>query len=318
MITEYIFEFNWGFDMKATPGISFAEIQIRYEGLNADNHEMELASLATSWQGLAKIIASAADIACYNRLVDEKKWQVKVTTKAEIQPGSILTTIWVYVNQSSLFSNLASTIFATILGYWLSNRKSRKELEKKLKEVQLQLVKEQVLREIDVRRKDEIIESLENERERNKLAEAIDTGFMKVKASGRKLVNPINRECETITAKIGEKVLFVADKKSKDIFRKERLFGDTGAYQIYIRKLDKLSGHCSVFIIDENDEGTLVEAEINDAKFFAVNNEYLDSFANRAKANILNVNAYPELSEEGEIIKLFITDLNLNQDDLND
>ena len=67
-MTTFDFEFNWDFNPMVKKNQEFLKLTIHYDQLFNDDHEMELGALATSWQGLAKLLIGITEFSCSGRM----------------------------------------------------------------------------------------------------------------------------------------------------------------------------------------------------------------------------------------------------------
>ncbi len=303
MIKEYEYKFNWEpKNMDNCESDVIANLTVHYSGLSENEHEIELAALATSWQGLAKVLSSAGELAAYGRLFDKDRSKIKVTTSATIKPGSIIVDVAVKLIEHPLFVGCFSAIFATILNYLLTN-KNNKDIEKLKSEI-LKLEIENEFKSQEIKLKDDEIQRLKNTA--NDLAASVAKYEKFNRKYCRELLSPIGEHCELISCFMDEMNLFNADIEIKEQFRKETHFIDSQELLINIRKLDKKNGSCTVLIIRDDGNDELVSASIKDGRFSCPTNEYLDTFANRKNIGGLKVIAQEELNEEDKIVKLNI------------
>ena len=123
-MTTFDFEFNWDFNPMVKKNQEFLKLTIHYDKLFNNDNEMELSSLAKSWQGLAKVLIGLTNLSVHGR-IDPNSSNIKVTTKAELTKGSIITTVLVYVQDLGLFDGAGTALLSFFLGRFLSNRKSK-------------------------------------------------------------------------------------------------------------------------------------------------------------------------------------------------
>lgn len=302
MLKEYFYELNWGPKMEKNSSL-LAKLEIHYEGLSSD-YEMSIEALAISWQGLAHIISNSVAIAMYGNVTEKNINNIRITTKAELKPGSIWTELYVKIVELDLFSGGGAAILGCVMGYFFSTKSQKekiKELEDKIRnltetntelKIALKFAEQKAFYEKNIENIKKSVEDLE----------------LKMKKFGRQFVTPIGTECDRISCICEGQEVFSVDKFSKDIFNKEKIIGQIGDYEIFIRKLDKKTGSCNVLVTDGASE-VLVPAVINDGKFTQKRNPYLESFANRFESKTLTVQAQPEFNEDGKLIKLRIFDV---------
>ncbi len=303
MLKEYFYELNWGPRMEKNSSV-LTKLEIHYEGLASNEHEMSIEALAISWQGLAHIIANSVAIAMYGNVTEKNINNIRVTTKAELKPGSIITDVYVKILEFDLFSGTGTTLLGAVLGYFFSTKSQKKKI-KELEDEIRKLIEKNTELKIELKFAEQ---KALYEKNIEDIKKAVEDFELKMKKFGRQFVTPLGSECERISCICEEQEVFSVDRFSKDIFNKEKIIGQIGDFEIFIRKLDKKTGSCSVLVIDDSSE-VLVPAVISDGKFTQKRNAYLESFANRFKSKTLTVQAQPEFNEEGKLIKLRIFDV---------
>ncbi len=143
-----------------------------------------------------------------------------------------------------------------------------------------------------------------------KQADEFNLHLKKLNSSGRSFLNPVNTECEVIEGLLDKKVIFSADSETKELFIKQSEIVDVTNCTIELRKLDKKNGSCTVIYTDPiSSKEIIIPATITDLKFFTLNNDYLDSFANRSTNDKLKVNGQLIVNEEGVPIRLNIQEI---------
>ena len=291
-----IYEISFG-ALPMEPTSNIVQLTIKYEGLKESEHEIELASLATSWQGLAKLLNSVTQMSCYGQLGPESS-KIKITTKAELKPGSILTDIYIKVVELDLFSGSGTAIITAILGYLFAKAQSKKDITQLVAKLQSQL--------------EELKETIDNipkeiaEAEADKLIKVIHYYEPSLRKYCRSFLEPIVTQCNAIKASSNNKEIFTADEETKNYFRKKNNILNNQEIVVELRKIDKKTGTGTVIMYNEQGEEEIVKAQITDELFEESNNEYLDSFANRMDSNRLKVLAQKIVDEEGNLVKINI------------
>lgn len=332
-MTTFDFEFNWDFNPMVKKNQEFLKLTIHYDKLFNNDNEMELSSLAKSWQGLAKVLIGLTNLSVHGR-IDPNSSNIKVTTKAELKKGSIITTVWVYVQNLDLFDGAGTALLSFFLGRFLSNRKSKQissqEVEIERLSLECKNLKDQISdikkgmdnKDELIKKQSEIIEEAykallysrdqikEIKATSQKQADEFNLHLKKLNSSGRSFLNPVNTECEVIEGLLDKKVIFSADSETKELFIKQSEIVDVTNCTIELRKLDKKNGSCTVIYTDPiSSKEIIIPATITDLKFFTLNNDYLDSFANRSTNDKLKVNGQLIVNEEGVPIRLNIQEI---------
>lgn len=329
-MTTFDFEFNWDFNPMVKKNQEFLKLTIHYDKLFNNDNEMELSSLAKSWQGLAKVLIGLTNLSVRGR-IDPNSSNIKVTTKAELTKGSIITTVWVYVQDLGLFDGAGTALLSFFLGIFLSNRKSKqitsRDVEIERLSLKYQHLKDQlsdINKRMDnkdelIKRQSEIIEGAykaiqysndqinEIKATSQKQADEFNLHSKKLNSSGRSFLNPVNTECEVIEGLLDKKVIFSADSETKESFKNENTYLNVFDCEVTLRKLDKTNGACTIIYTDPSSyKDYIIPAIIVDGNFRHTHNEYLDSFANRSLSGNLIVNGQLELNEDGTPIRMSI------------
>lgn len=322
----YDFKFTWDFNPMIDKNKELIKLTIHYDQLFNDDHEMELGALATSWQGLAKLLIGITEFSCSGRMsVDSSN--VKVTTKATLTKGSLLSEIYVYVKDLGLFEGSGSNLITLFLSWIFCKRQEKKissqdiELEYlKLNNQKLfdQLNKQQTINDTNTALLESMHKQLQLSQDEIKalrhdcdnLAKSFNEQHPKLNTHCRHFLSPINTQCKCIEGLINNEVIFKADSSTKELFIKQSEIVDVTNCTIELRKLDKKNGSCTVIYTDPiSSKEIIIPATITDLKFFTLNNDYLDSFANRSTNDKLKVNGQLIVNEEGVPIRLNIQEI---------
>ena len=123
-------------------------------------------------------------------------------------------------------------------------------------------------------------------------------------AANRQAMHPIGRSCQTVCILDQDKkeTGISADKLLKEHFEqaKEQVITKEMTYTGRISELDRVTGTCKVSLDDDPDDMRIIGL-ITDPS----NNAYVVAFANNAK---LKFQAKAQLDQNGDIVKLFISD----------
>ena len=272
-------------------------ITLRYDGLDADNHEIELSSLGESIQGFARIISTAAHFAVtqqYSKKVTAQAVKVCATeTKANC---FTLSAALNWVSQSQIFSGAAGTIAGIIIQYVLTRNSNKTEEMKQISEALKQAI--------------EALGNKDNETI-DKLVKVIEKMAIDLKPASRQATSPIGKTCKEISLKAGSvkqsnKAIVTLDENDKAEIDKLEPNEITGIqeFQIYITALDKFKKTAKVcFSTDELSDR--INASILDPLLEEENNPYILALD---KGELITVIAKASL-KNGDILKLHIFDI---------
>lgn len=268
---------------------TFEPFTIRYEGLLATTHEMDLSQLGESLQGFAKAIAVAANFA-YTGSTAVHIDALKVKVIAQPTEEHRCYEVWALIKpimESKEFwigaMGAAATIFAPIIAYILSSRKSE-EMKHLSDALKLALSGNQAVTE-------KLVSTVE------KLAEALNP-------SVRKALSPIDRSCTHIDVYAGDKKVQTLNSSTKASFNAggARVSDHTKVFSGVISQFDMTSGTCKVLLDGQSER---ISANVVDPCYSAPNNAYATAMAAKTSITFL---AKPELDGDGLIAKLYIFD----------
>lgn len=268
---------------------SFEPISIRYEGRLAASHEMDLWQLGESIQGFAKTIAVAANFAYTGSPavhMDALKVQVMATPTEEHHCFEVSAVIRPLFESKEFWigaMGAAATIFAPIITYILSSRKSEemKHLSDALKQAMTgnHAVTERLVGTIE------------------KLAEALNP-------SVRKALGPIGKSCNSIDIYEGGEKIHSMDSTTKASFANvgSKVADHTKVFTGVISEFDMANGSCKVLL---DGAAERIAAKVVDPVFSNANNPYVLSMAAQQQIKFL---AKYELDSDGNMVKLHIFD----------
>lgn len=283
-----------------TANIHDIKISLRYDGLDAENHEIDLACLGESLKGFSKILATAGTFAVTQRYSKNVSGQdVKVYAKEARANCFTLDTVINFVGQSQLFSGAMGSILGALIPY-IFNRNSQKKEEMKALKDSL----------------DKAIEALGN-KDRDTidgLLKVIEKMAEELRPSVRQAVSPIGNTCREISvttsggyepARINED-----DKAAIDRLNDDEVIG-LREYKIFITEFDAQRTTAKVIILgDENNRR--IPADISDPSVRKAGNPYitaLNAYLESQGAGSACVTVTAKASvKKGNISKLYIAD----------
>jgi hypothetical protein len=272
-------------------------IVIRFDGLDADNHVIELSVLAESLRGLSRIIASSGHFALTQRIATRRDKQiVRVVVRPPRGGCVVIDAIVQYAHHHPLFTDYATNtlaaVTATVIAYIFARGANKRE-EMKM----LSAALEKAIGELGSRDQPTIARLLDTvDRMADTLAPAV-----------KQAVAPVGVSARTLTVGIAstpDSTVVIDEPAKTAIFSEATLrVGEEKAYDVLIGELDMISGACHVHLADEP-ESDRHAAKITDPAFGLPNNPYVLSMA---AVERLRVRAKATL-REGEIDRLYISD----------
>ncbi|AKL42416.1 TPA: hypothetical protein I8438_001797 [Serratia marcescens] len=283
-----------------TASILDIKISLRYDGLDAENHEIDLACLGESLKGFSKILATAGNFAVTQRYSKNVAGQdVKVYAKEARANCFTLDAVLNFVGQSQLFSGAVGSILGALIPYIFSRNSQKKE--------EMKLLKDSL---------DKAIEALGNKDRAtiDGLLAVIDKMAGELRPSVRQAVSPIGNTCREISvttncgydpARIDEEDKAVIDRLNDD-----EVIG-LREYKVFITEFDAQRTTAKVILLDD-DSGRRVPAEINDPSVRRAGNPYITALnayleSQGADSACITVTAKASV-KKGNISKLYIAD----------
>lgn len=267
-------------------------VLIRFDGLDAEKHELEMSALADSLRGLSRIIGVCGNFAATQRYVQHKDaMAVRVVARA---PEAHCFEMWAAVQwaaQNPLISTTVGGLFVTLVTYVFKRAAGQREEMRHLKAALDTAIKE--LGSRDQSTVDRLLDTVD------KMADAL-------RPSAKQAVTPIGASASSLT--IGSSV-DPSRRLVLGIAEKNAITSETPAevdverdYTVLITELDMETGACRVAFPDDLENR--IGGTITDPSVRLPNNAYALSMA---AVTPLMVRAKATL-KDGNIDKLFISD----------
>lgn len=276
-------------------------ITLRFDGKDAQNHEVELNSLGESFQGFARVLSTAGNFAVTQKYYKKCNHQeVKVYARDPRANCFSIDAVTSFISQQQLFSGLAAAILPLLIQYIFSRNAQKKEEMKHLKDSL-----------------DKAIEALGNKDKDTiqGLLNVIDKMATDLRPAVRQAVSPIGNTCSTISIRAGESVeplvITESDKKIIDQLEDDEVIG-IRQYQVLITEFDGVNKTAKVILIGD-DQAKRVVAEISDPAIMKKENPYinaLQAFMHAPNDTSASVTVTAKaIAKKGSISKLFIMDI---------
>ena len=268
-------------------------ILIRFDGLDAERHMLEVDDFATSLSGFGRIISVAAQFAVTQKHVHHKDaMDVRVVVKAPEPNCVTVAAIVQLASTNPLISGTTAALLATLITYIFKRAAGRKEEMKYLKESLEPAIKELGNRDTKV------VEGLLG---------TIDKMADQLKPAAKKAVRPLGRSARTVTVGDGPSpgtsplVMDVEDRDAIEASADTEV-SDEQTFEITIVEMNLDRSTSRVSFVD--DPESRVNAEIVDPAIQMPNNDYALAFAAQTP---LKVRAKSR-TKSGELDKLYISD----------
>jgi len=268
-------------------------ILIRYDGMDAAGHEIEMASLAKSLQGIARIISVAGNFAATHQFVQHQDaMAIKVVVRPPEAHCYEMVALLKWGAQHPLIATTVGGLAVTLITYIFKRAAGQRE---EMKHLQASL--ETAIRELGSR--DSAVVS--------RLLDTVDRMADSLAPSVRLAVDPIGKTASTLSVgsldRTRETNIGAAEKEAI-LQRAPAEIDQERTYHILITSLDVEGGTCRLSLINDPD-APRISGRITDPMVLMPDNKYALSMAAhrpivvRAKASL----------RDGIIEKLFISDV---------
>lgn len=263
------------------------EISIRYEGRDAATHEIDLNQLGISLQGFARVLAvcgNFVETGKYNKQFDSLSVRVVAREPDEHHCYEVVAYIQSILTSANFWSGTGGAVMTAVVAYVLSRKTSE----------EMKLLK------------DALDKSLANSAQMtDKLIATIDKMADALRPAARMATTPIDRTCNNIGLYSGGQRIADLDQSNKEYFASSSgtSFSSTRQYVGVFSELDTRTGMCKVTLGDSDQR---LQCEITDPIRSLPNNAYALALASQKQLSFV---AKAEIDEDGEITRLYISDL---------
>jgi hypothetical protein len=248
-------------------------IPLRYDGMDAENHEIELASLGESLQGASRIISVVSNFVVTGEYkFNYQSHDIRVVTKEPTAKCFELLLFIKAVSQHPMFGGFAGSLVAAIVAYVIAKKsKEPTEAEKRLLHIEEKLIEHGTQDRKILIGMLSVIEKMADD----------------LHPSLKQTVAPIEVTCETI--QIGrteyEPLVITPDRKKKIIEEGEITIDDERDYSVYITELDKENATCKVRFSQSGEEKR-IPAIVADPTIKVTNDPYTLAMASRSEVQV--------------------------------
>lgn len=270
----------------------FEPIRIRYDGLDADRHQIELTCLGESLIGASKLLGVAGHFAITGKYV-KKAPALSVRVMAQPPKAECYEIIGLLVslNGALPFSPEATTkLVQQIVTYILAKFGGRRDIAERAMDLAETAIQEMGATS---RAHAEVTKA------------AIDLLAEGQRHAARQLVAPVGVTCQTLQLGAPDRGAIEVDKPMRDAICAQEPVEtmDELTYQVFISELDMQTHSCKVSLLQDNDPSVRYSGEITDPVVTAANNPY--SLA-MAKKQWISVRGKAQL-KNGVFDKLYIS-----------
>lgn len=237
------------------------EISIRYDGLEASEHTMDMGALGESMHGMSRVISTIGTFIITHRYSATYAGQVvRVKAGKPIANCVTISAVWDFISQQQVFSGVASSIFAAIFGWIVGQSRDGKQEMKYLNQALHTAI--EAMANGNQKQFDRLLSTLE------RMAEGLRPAM-------RQAVEPVGRFCRTMT--VNQAV--VVDAAAADDIRstEDEEISEASTWTVTLTELDLEKSTAKLRIA--NDPSRRISAVINDPAARAASNIYLRAFA---------------------------------------
>lgn len=226
-------------------------ITLRYDGLDADFHKIELSSLAESLKGASKVISSVGNFTATQKFI-RKQTNQEIAVYATGTKANCFSVelIMDFVGQHQILSGSFGATFSVILMYVLNRNSAKKDEMRHLKDAL-----DKAIQELGNKDKNTI----------ERLLNTIDKMADSLKPSVGQMVEPIGNSCKTLNVsnnKVELKNFEQADKDFINNLGDDEIIG-LKEYSVYITELDTINRTAKIYFASDTEKNRII-AEISD------------------------------------------------------
>lgn len=266
-------------------------IIIKYDGLDATSHVMDMGELAVSLKGLNRIVSVAGTFAVQQRLVRHKDaMPFRVVVGPPEARCVMLQAALAWVDQHQTISGIASGLVVTLVGYVFNKAAGNREEMRHLKDLATEAIRQ-------LGNRDETVIA--------RLLDTVDKMADTLRPAARDAVKPVGSSAATLQISGSEQQggPITIDKATRDAICADDPIevGDEVVIRVRFVEMNLDTKACRI-ALDEGSDDRFV-GEITDPSILAANNPYAVAFAAKA---VLAVRARPTL-RNGEIERWYIS-----------
>lgn len=255
-------------------GFTLDSVLIRYEGLDADRHIIDMVALGESMQGLGKIYGMAGHFVATGHYAKQSQaLTVKAYAKEPKAKCFQLAFDLQTVLQSQIFSGMAGSILTAVVAYAIARHSNKGEEMKHLRELLEKQMDEQSGRNAELTTR--LLGTIE------KLVDGMGPAI-------KQAVAPIGNSCRHIdlfgASQQGERISI--DQSVKDAIMKpdpETELTPEQVFTLVLTELDREKGTAKVRLLDgftsDGDDSERIAVKIIDPAFDMASNAYIAHFS---------------------------------------
>lgn len=264
-------------------------IEIRYDGLDASKHVIDIEQLSASLRGMGRIIGVVATFAVTQKVVPHKDARpIRVVIGPPKANCVTFQAFLLWVDQHQTISGIASGLTVTLIAYVFSRASGNREEMKHLKDLAGEAIRQ-------LGNRDEAVIS--------RLLDTVDKMADSLKPSARQAVKPVGSSAGTMTIGTAEQKSIVIDKPARDAIDAATPpdIGDEVIINVRFVEMNLDNRTCRLALEHSGEER--FSGEITDPEILLPNNRYASAFAAQ---DLIEVRAKPTL-REGRVERWYIS-----------
>jgi hypothetical protein len=278
-------------DLMANFAVSDDVLTIRYDGLDAKSHEIDLGLLGESLRGIDRIVAVAGNFAATQRYVQHRDaLNVRVLARPPQAHCFEISAILTWVSQNGLATTIVGGLTVSLVSYIFSRLSRNKEEMKQLRGAL-----------------DEAIKALGNKDQAvvDRLLDTVDRMADALRPAARQVVAPIGRTASSLSISsskypVPPVIVGAAEKEAIETSDPAEIQPER-SYTVVFHEMNIDSSSAKIALPDDPEER--ISAVITDPVLSIPNNPYVKAFAARTEISVQAKAAV----RDGKIEKLFIS-----------
>lgn len=264
-------------------------LSLRYDGKDADKHEIDLFLLGVSLQGFGRIASCAGTFALTNNYSKYLRHQaVRVAARESKANCFSLELVWNFAAQHQLFSGAFGVIVAAIIGVAFASATRRKDEARQMWDI--------VNKTLDLTSQNQVTNS--------RFQALLERMVTELRPAVRQTLDPIGRSCKTLSIKVGKSTFKYdeADRAAADLSANDEIT-EILDFSILITELDLERTTGKAYLDHSAPKNRRIPITIMDPQVQAQNNPYATAFAAGA---YITVKA-KGLIKDGKLTRLFVS-----------
>jgi hypothetical protein len=266
---------------------TFAVVPIRYDGMDAERHQIELSSLGESLQGMARVLAVTGHFVLTQEYVKQyQAHDVKVLVGEPKANCFTIQAVLEFAKQQQVFSGTAGVALGSILTWLFARSANRRD--------EMKAIKDSL---------DKAIETLagNNQETVQRMLSTMERMADALRPAVREAVKPIGRTCTHMTVDGS----IVVDQAAADAIRSESADEVTAekTWRVRITELDVESSTAKVRLDGDAQQERRIKAIITDPSARVLANAYAQALLSQAEIDVRG----KATLRDGEIAQLYIS-----------